>query len=136
MEACTRDHARAAFGRFAAEAVFWTPAAPLPGPGITWTAVDASTTRMTISDGELVQSVDMTVDAQGRPVTVQFQRWSNANEDKTYRLQPFGGQLSDYRIFAGITVPSHVKAGNHFGTDAYFPFFIADVSDVRLPAQD
>jgi hypothetical protein len=132
----TRDHTRAAFGRFAAEAVFWTPAALLPGPGITWAAVDASTARVTISDGDLMQAVDMTVDAQGRPVTVQFQRWSNANADKTYRLQPFGGQLSDYRTFAGFTVPSHVEAGNHFGTDAYFQFFIADISGVRFPASD
>ena len=130
----TRDHARAAFGRFTAEAVFWTPAALLPGPGIAWTAVDASTAQVTISNGERVQEVDLTVDAQGRPVTVYFQRWTKANADKVYRLQPFGGYLSKYRTFAGFTVPTHVKAGNQFGTDAYFPFFIADVSDVQFPA--
>lgn len=28
------NHARAAFGRYVAEALFWTPAALLPGPGI------------------------------------------------------------------------------------------------------
>ena len=130
----TRDHARAAFGRFAAEAVFWTPAALLPGPGIAWTAVDASTAQVTISNGERVQEVDLTVDAQGRPETIYFQRWTNANADKVYRLQPFGGYLSKYRTFAGFTVPTHVEAGNQFGTDAYFPFFIADVSDVQFPA--
>lgn len=30
------DHARAAYGRYVAEALFWTPAALLPGPGIVW----------------------------------------------------------------------------------------------------
>jgi len=129
----TNDHARAAFGRFASEAVFWTPAALLPGPGVTWTAVDAMTARVTVSDGEMVQEVDITVDVQGRPVTVEFQRWSNANADKTYRLQPFGGYLSNFQTFAGFTLPTHVAAGNHFGTGAYFPFFVADVSDVRFP---
>jgi hypothetical protein len=127
------DHARSAFGRFAAEAVFWTPAALLPGPGIVWETVNASTARVTISDGALEQAVDVTVDAEGRPVIVQFQRWSDANPDKIYRWQPFGGYLSDFKTFDGFTVPTHVAAGNHFGTEAYYPFFIADVTDVRFP---
>jgi hypothetical protein len=132
----TRDHTRAAFRRFAAEAVFWTPRRPSGRPRISWTAVDATTARVTVSHGDLVQAVDLTVEVQGRPVTVQFQRWSNANADKTYRLQPYGGQLSEYRTFAGVTVATRVEAGNHFGTAAYFPFFIADVSDVRFSATD
>jgi hypothetical protein len=130
------DHTRAAFGRFAAEAVFWTPAALLPGPGITWDAVDDATARVTISDGVLEQAVDVTVDAEGRPVIVQFQRWSDAHPDNTYRLQPIGGYLSAFETFGGFTVPTHVEAGNHFGTDAYYPFFIADVTDVRFPVPD
>src|SRR6056297_3336784 len=38
-----------------------------------------------------------------------------------------GGYLSAFRKFAGYRLPSHVEAGNHFGTDEYFPFFVADV---------
>ncbi len=30
------DHARSAFVRYVAEAVFWAPAAVLPGPGVQW----------------------------------------------------------------------------------------------------
>ena len=37
------DHARSAFGRYVAEATFWTPAALLPGPNVTWEAVDEDT---------------------------------------------------------------------------------------------
>ncbi len=33
------DHTRSAYGRYVGEAVIWTPAALLPGPGITWEAV-------------------------------------------------------------------------------------------------
>lgn len=34
------NHTRSAFGRYVAEAVFWTPAVVLPGPGVAWEQVD------------------------------------------------------------------------------------------------
>lgn len=129
------DHRRSAFGRYVAEAVFWTPAAILPGPGISWEALDEDTARLTVVHGDLEQSVDVTVDSEGRSVRVEFLRWTNANPEKTYRLQPFGGDLSEHREFQGFRVPTHVEAGNQFGTAAYFPFFVADVSSVRYPAR-
>lgn len=131
----TEDHRRAAFGRYVAESVFWTPAAVLPGPGISWEAVDDNTARVTVERGGLRQSVDVVVNAEGQPVTVTFQRWSDANADKTYRLQPFGGRLSDFRDVDGYRLPFHVEAGNMFGTDEYFPFFIAEVTEIRFPRQ-
>lgn len=127
------DHTRSAFGRYVAEAVFWTPAAVLPGPNVTWEPVSQDVARMTMRFGELEQSVDVTVDADGRPLHVSFMRWSDANPDKVHRLQPFGGVLSDFREFDGFTLPTRVEAGNMFGTDAYFPFFVADISDIRFP---
>ncbi|MGP1357070.1 DUF6544 family protein, partial [Roseicyclus sp.] len=57
------DHARSAFGRYVAEAAFWTPAALLPGPGVEWSTVDEDTARVTIRHGGLEQAVDVTVDA-------------------------------------------------------------------------
>ncbi len=129
----TTDHARSAFGRYVSEAVFWTPAALLPGPGLRWEAVDHSTARVIVTRGDLSQSVGVTVDADGRPSKVAFPRWTNANPEKVYRLQPFGGNISEFRTFGGFTLPTHVEAGNHFGTEDYFPFFVADVHDIRFP---
>lgn len=129
----TPDHARAAFGRYVAEAVFWTPAALLPGPGVAWTPVNANTARVTVTRGALQQAVDVTVDAQGRAVEVSFQRWSDANPDKTYRLQPFGGYLSEYRAVGGYRLPFKVEAGNMFGTADYFAFYRADITGIRFP---
>ena len=127
------DHARAAFGRYIAEAVFWTPAALLPGPGITWEGLDPDTARVTVTRGGLSQAVDVQVDAEGRPVAVRFMRWSNANPEKRYQLQPFGGNLSDFREVQGFRIPFAVDAGNQFGTDAYFAFFKARLRAVHYP---
>jgi hypothetical protein len=127
------DHRRSAFGRAVAEAVFWTPAALLPGPGVEWQPVDETTARVTVSKGDMSQAVDVTVDAQGRASQVAFARWSNANPDRRWQLQPFGGYLSEYRDFDGFCLPTHVEAGNFFGTPDYFPFYVADVASIRFP---
>ncbi|MCE8517615.1 hypothetical protein KBY31_12900 [Ruegeria pomeroyi] len=132
----TSDHRRSAFGRYAAEAVMWTPAAVLPRSGVTWESVDAQTARVTITRDGLEQAVELTVADSGAPVRIAFSRWSNANPEKAWRLQPFGALLSDGRVFSGFRVPTHVEAGNHFGTEAYFPFFVADVTDLRFPQLD
>ncbi len=129
----TPDHRRSAFGRYAAEAVFWTPAAILPGPNVTWEAVSGDVARVTMRHDELEQAVDVTVDGEGRPTEVVFPRWTNANPDQLFRNQPFGGYMSEYREFGGFRVPTRVEAGNFFGTDDYFPFFIAEVTEVRFP---
>ena len=91
------DHTRSAFGRYAGEAVIWSPAALLPGPGTEWEGMDENTARVTVRRGDLTQAIDVTVDAEGRPVVASFQRWSNANPDKVHRLQPFGATMSDFR---------------------------------------
>lgn len=127
------DHARSAFARFVAESIFWTPAAVLPGPGVAWESVDANTARVTISRGAFSQTVDLRINAAGQPVEVSFLRWTNANPDKQYRLQPFGGTLSDFREVQGYRLPFKVEAGNMFGTDDYFIFYRAEVKDIRFP---
>ena len=127
------DHTRSAFGRYAAEATIWAPAALMPGPDVRWSAVDDDTARVTITHGDLEQAVDITVDAQGSPVEVSFRRWSDANPDKVYRLQPFGAVMSDFREVDGYRLPFRVEAGNMFGTEDYFPFFLADVREIRFP---
>jgi len=64
---------------------------------------------------------------------VHFLRWSDANPERRYRLQPFGGVLSDFRDVQGFRVPFAVEAGSMFGTETYFPFFRARLKSVRFP---
>jgi hypothetical protein len=127
------DHARSAFGRYIGESTIWSPAALLPGPGVSWDAVSPDTARVTVTQGKLSQSVDVTIDEDGCPVQVSFLRWSDANPEKTYRVQPFGATMSDFREVEGYRLPYRVEAGNLFGTDAYFPFFIAEVTAISFP---
>ncbi len=127
------DHTRSAFGRYVAEALVWSPAALLPGPGVTWEATGPDRARVTVRHGGLEQSVEARIDAKGQPVEIAFQRWSDANPDKTHRLQPFGAYVSDFREVGGFRLPFHVEAGNMFATPDYFPFFIADVTAIRFP---
>ncbi|MGR3323797.1 MAG: DUF6544 family protein [Pseudooceanicola sp.] len=126
----TEDHRRSAFGREVAEAAIWTPGALMPRDGVTWEAAGPDTARVTVRHEGLEQAVDLTLDADGAPVSFVLSRWSDANPGKVWQYQPFGGTLSDYREVDGYRIPFHNEAGNHFGTPDYFPFFIADLDRV------
>ena len=130
----TQDHRRAAFGRYIAEALFWTPGAYLLMDNVQWEAVTGDTFRVSVQYAGLEQSVDVTLEPDGRPRKVVFPRWSNSNRDAVYRDQPFGAYLSAYQSFEGFRLPSHVEAGNYFGRDAYFPFYLAEVTSVTFPS--
>ncbi|MGR9054153.1 MAG: DUF6544 family protein, partial [Gammaproteobacteria bacterium] len=127
------NQTRSAFGRCVAESVFWTPAVLLMAPDVAWQEVGTDTARATMIQGALSQSVDITVNAEGQPLSVRFMRWTNANSEKQYRLQPFGGVLSDFRQVHGYRLPFRVDGGNMFGSEEYFPFFKAEVTDIRFP---
>jgi hypothetical protein len=128
----SRDHLRAAFGRVVAETAFWAPAALLPQNGVSWEAVDENTARATVNHRGLTQTVDVRVDAEGRPLWVTISRWTDANPEKVFRLQPFGGSLSDFREVGGFRLPFHVEGGNFFGTMDYFPFYRAAVQEIQI----
>lgn len=132
----SHDHARAAFGRVVAEAVFWVPAALLPAVGVSWDAVDDSIVRVTVRRNGMVQSADITIAEDGRPIMVVIPRWSDANPDKVFQLQPFGGYLSDFQEFGGYRLPTVVEGGNFIGSDDYFPFYKVTVTDIRFVGDD
>ena len=128
------DHKRSAFGRVIAEAAFWAPASLLPSRFVEWQALDQNAARAIVRYNEFEQAVDIFVNEEGAPTTVVIQRWSNENPDRQFREQPFGGELSRFKNFAGYRLPTRVEGGNHIGGPDYYPFFKADVQDVRFPA--
>lgn len=124
------DHARSAFGRYVAEALFWTPAALLPMEDVEWRLLGPDSAQVTLTAFGMEQSVEVHVDGRGAPTHIVLPRWSDANPQKQFQFQPFGGDLSEYRTFEGFTVPTVVHAGNFYGTAEYFPFFQVRVTSL------
>lgn len=125
------DHLRASLGRVVVEGAIWVPAALLPHTGVRWSVQDAHTIRAAFTHLGMEQAVDIRLDADGRPLWVRTQRWSDANPQKVFQLQPFGGFVSDFRSVQGIQMAFQVEAGNHFMLDDYFPFFRARITQAR-----
>ncbi len=132
------DHRLSSFGRLVADGLLWAPAAFLPAADagwdeIRWEAAAPDIAAVTVRIGDLEQRAEVHLDEQGRPVRIVFQRWSDENAERVHRLQPFGGNLSAFETFDGFRLPTRAVAGNHYGTDDYHPFFLADVTSVRFP---
>jgi hypothetical protein len=99
---------------------------------VRWEEAGPDTARATVRAHGQTQWVEITVGPDGAPRSVLIERWSNANPEKAWRLQPFGGFLSEHREFGGFRVPTRVEGGNHFGTEDYFPFYRVRVTDMRF----
>ena len=127
------DHRRSAFGRMVGESAFWSPASLLPGEYVTWDVVGSHHVCATMRYRGLEQCIDIVIDDEGKPKQVFFRRWSNANLDKKYRYQSFGGYLSEFKSFDGYNLPTKVVAGNHFGQPDFFAFFNAAVTNLQFP---
>ncbi len=119
------DLNRSALTRAAMEAI-WVPASLLPGTGVTWEQTGPDTARLTFPTG--IEPIDLTLGASGNVLNIATLRWSDANPDKTFQLQPFGGTMLAETTFEGFTIPTDIRVGNHFGTGNYLPFFQAHVT--------
>jgi len=127
------DHQRSSFGRLIADSTFWAPASMLPSEYVTWQALGPDSARAIARYGVFEQAIDLHVDEAGQPERIVFQRWSNENPGRRHQFQTFGGDFSDFQSFEGYRIPTTVIAGNHYGSEDYFPFFKARVIGVRFP---
>lgn len=123
----TRDHARAAATRVMMEAI-WSPASLLPRFGARWTQTGLVTAEIRFEGVDDIEPLQITFDAGGTPIEVQALRWTDANPEKRYRLQPFGGRMLEMGRHAGFLIPVSVELGNMHGTPEYAPFFLARIT--------
>lgn len=125
------DLVRSAQFRAAVESALFLPTSLLPSNGVKWEQVSENHARLTFHRLSPPIVLDMTIDHSGAVREVVGRRWSNANRDKTFRLQPFGGTVGAEGTFQGLTVPTEMAAGNHYGTADYLPFFQVTITSAR-----
>ena len=125
-ERTSPDLVKSAAFRAASEAV-WLPASLLPQRGAKWEQIGADRARVTVPSAAGPIVLEMTLGPHGAVKDLSGQRWSNANLEKQFRFQPFGGTSGGEKTFGGFTIPARLNVGNHFGTDAYFPFFQVEI---------
>ena len=123
----TTDHARAAATRVMLESI-WAPATLLPQSGARWVQTGPDSAKITFAATPDLPPMQLRLNAAGDPVEVSALRWTNANPDKVFRLQPFGGRMIETGTFGGFRIPVKVELGNLWGTPDYSPFFLATVT--------
>lgn len=128
----TDDHRLSAFGRYMAEAALWLPTALLPSDTVRWSSPGPDQAQADITYDGLHLRLVLYLDGDGRPTQTRFQRWSNANPEKTFAWQGFGGEAIAWQQVQGVQIATQVEAGHHFGTPDYFPFFKATITDAHL----
>lgn len=111
--------ARSARHRLAAEAV-WMPAALVPGPWVSWEALDETCACATlIVDGEAVP-LTLSVDETGRLREITLMRYGDVGVE-AFQLIPYGFRVEAERTFGGYTIPSRVRGGWWYGTERHDP---------------
>lgn len=104
------DTDRSAAGRLAAETVAWLPQALVPAMGATWRAIDDTHATVGLPVGERSVEVTVTVADDGRLRALSMHRWGTP-DDRPPGAYPFGGDVSDHRTFAGVTIASAGRVG-------------------------
>jgi uncharacterized protein DUF6544 len=116
VEAAGPDVTRSAAGRVAGESV-WLPSA-LGGDQVSWTAPDSSHARASFTVAGERTELALTIAPNGRLERIAFKRWGNP-EGAEFRYADFSALVEDERTFGAYTIPSRLRAGWHFGADAF-----------------
>jgi hypothetical protein len=127
---------RSAAGRAAAEAI-WVPTALLPRFGVHWTATDERHLTARSRIDTLQVELHFELDAGGLVRSLVFDRWGDPEGTGHWGLHPFGGEITAWATFDGLTIPSAGRFGWYFGTDRWEEgeFFRYRITELRLLAQ-
>jgi hypothetical protein len=133
------DVSRSAAGRAGAEAA-WLPTTLLPRFGVRWSASGTHQVTARYQVGETPLEVTYQLDADGRICWLVFDRWGDPENRGTFAWHAFGGEITGYRTFQGLTIPSAGRLGWFYGSDRwpageFFRYQITDLHSVTTPAQ-
>ena len=111
------DTSRSAAARAGAEGI-WLPTALLPRFGVGWAAPAADRVTAAFGVGETPLELELALDAAGRVVSLKFDRWGDPGGGH-FGWHRFGGEITGYASFAGLTIPSAGRLGWFWGTDRW-----------------
>jgi hypothetical protein len=104
------DVSRSAAGRAGAEGI-WLPTALLPRFGVRWSAAGDDRVTAAFTAGETPVTLELRLDADGRIVALAFDRWGDPGGTGSFGWHRFGGQITGWAGFAGLTVPAQGRLG-------------------------
>ncbi len=124
------DLARSAAGRAGGEAI-WLPTAVLPDGEVRWRDEDQGVT-VDFAVDDVPVTMHLTLDEEGRVRSFELDRWGDPGGTGTWSWHRFGGDVSEHRTFAGLTIPSAGSVGWHHGTDRWNDgeFFRYQITDL------
>ena len=123
----TEHHARAAGTRLLLEPV-WAPASLLPQFGAEWTQTGPDSAEIRFAEAAGLAPMQITPDSAGNLQHVWAMRWTDANPEQVWQLQPFGGRMLQMARHEGFLIPAQVELGNICGTHDYARFFRATIT--------
>jgi hypothetical protein len=112
------DVSRSAAGRAGGEGI-WLPTALLPRFGVHWSAPAGDRVTAAFAVGETPLELELRLDPSGRIASLGFQRWGDPAGDGRFGWHPFGGEITGYASFAGLTIPGAGRLGWFWGTDRW-----------------
>jgi hypothetical protein len=112
------DVSRSAAGRAGAEGI-WLPTALLPRFGVRWSATASDQVTAAFGVGETPVELHLRIDQTGRIVSLAFDRWGDPDGGGRFGWHRFGGEITGYASFGGLTVPSAGRLGWCWDTDRW-----------------
>jgi hypothetical protein len=113
----------------------WFPSAFLRDR-VTWEAIDDSTVRVSITDGDLRATGTLEIDAEGRLVVFRSER--HAMVGKAFELRPWSAPTYEYGEFEGLRLPTSGAAVWTLPDGTDLPYIEVELTDVAydplLPA--
>jgi hypothetical protein len=110
------DVTRSALGRMMAEAV-WLPAVLLRSD-VEFREASAQSASATLRLGGESASLRLDIDASGALRSLQLERWGSLSGEPA-RYHAFGGYVDAERSFGGVTIPTKLRIGWHFGSERF-----------------
>lgn len=111
------DITLSAASRHAGELMAYLPTAALSDQ-ISWRPIDDTHAEAQVQVGDASVHVNLAFDPDGRLAEMFFPRWGSP-DGTGFDEHIFGARFTRERSFAGLTLPSAVAAGWHFGTDRW-----------------